>query len=120
MLLLRNEGQFRTLRTHVSQPSFSGNVADISELQALNCMAPQQRTRLLRSVSVISENKTAIARIKSIKLLTSSFLEMFGSRPNFQVVANSHFVFPAETHEHRGMSNTDTAHQLCLLSLIIK
>jgi len=79
MLLLRNEGQFRTLRTHVSQPASSGKGADMSELQAQNCMTPQQRTRLLRSVSVISENNTVIARIKSIKLLTSTFLEIFGS-----------------------------------------
>jgi len=41
-------------------------------------MTPQQRTWLLCSVSVISENKTVIARIKSIKLLTSGFLETFG------------------------------------------
>ena len=32
----------------------------------------------------------------------------------FQVVENFHFVPPAETHEHRGMSNTETAHQLYL------
>ena len=59
--------------------------------------------RLLRSVNVISENKTLIARINSIKLLTSGFLDIFGSCHNFQVVANSHFVPPAVTYEHRGM-----------------
>ena len=84
-------------------------------------MKPQQRTRLLCSVSVISVNKTVIARIKSIKLLSSGFLEIFGSSPNFQVVANSLFIPPADTHEHMGMPNTETAHQLYLsLPLIIK
>jgi len=33
----------------------------------------------MRSVSVILENKTVIVRIKWIKLLTSDFLEIFGS-----------------------------------------
>ena len=72
MLLLHNERQF-------SQPASAGNVADMSELQGQNCMTPQQWTRLLHSVSMILENKTVIARIKSIKLLTSGFLEVFGS-----------------------------------------
>jgi len=36
------------------------------------------------------------------------------------MVANSHFVPPADTYEHRGMPNTETAHQLYLLPLIIK
>jgi len=36
------------------------------------------------------------------------------------VVANSHFVPLADTHEHRRMPNTETAHQLYMLSLIIK
>jgi len=70
---------FRAIGTQVSQPAFAGNLADMSELQARNCVTPQQRTRLLRSGSVISENKTVIARINSIKLLTSGFLENFGS-----------------------------------------
>jgi len=73
------KARFRTIRTQVSQPASAGNVADMSELQAQNCMTPQQWTRLLRSVNVTSENKTVIARIKSIKLLTSGFLEIFGS-----------------------------------------
>ena len=59
---------FRTNRTQVSLPASAGNVADMCELQAQNCMTPQQRTRLLRSVSVMSENKTVIARIKSINI----------------------------------------------------
>jgi len=32
MLLLRNEGHFRTIRTQVSQPASGGNVTDMSEL----------------------------------------------------------------------------------------
>jgi len=64
---------FRNIRTQVSQPPSAGNVADMSEQQAQNCMTPQQWTRLLCSESVISENKTVIARIKSLKLLTSVF-----------------------------------------------
>jgi len=73
------KANFRTIRTHVSQPASAGNVTDMSELQAQNCMTPQQWTRLLRSLSAISENKTIIARIKSIKLLTWGFLETVGS-----------------------------------------
>ena len=73
------KANFRTIRTQVSQHACAGNVADMSELQVQNCMTPQQWTRLLRGVNVISENKTVIARIKSIKLLTSGFLEIFSS-----------------------------------------
>jgi len=73
------KANFRATRTQVSQPAFSGNVADMNELQAQNCMTPQQQTRLLRSVSVMLGNKTVIARLKAIKLLTSSFLGIFGS-----------------------------------------
>jgi len=36
------------------------------------------------------------------------------------VAANSPFYPLADTHEHRGMLNTETAHQLYILSLIIK
>jgi len=72
------KANFRTIRTQVSQPASAGSGADMCELQAQNCMTLQQWTQLLRSVTVIPENKTAIARIKSIKLLTSSFLEIFG------------------------------------------
>jgi len=64
----------RTIHTQVLQPASAGNVADVSELQAQNCMLPaQQWTRPLCSVSVITENKIVVARIKSIKLLTSVF-----------------------------------------------
>jgi len=73
------KANFRTTRSQVSQPATAGNVVDMSELQAQNCMTPQQWTLLLCSLSVISENKTVIARIKSIRLLTSGFLEIFGS-----------------------------------------
>jgi len=58
------KANFRTIRTQVSQLASAGNVADMSELQAQNCMTPQQWTRLLRSVNVISENNTVTARIK--------------------------------------------------------
>jgi len=51
---------FRTIRTQVSQPASAGNVADMSELQAQNCMTSQQWTRLLCSVSVISESKPSL------------------------------------------------------------
>ena len=69
---------FRTYRTQVSLPASANNVADMCELQAQNCMIQEQWTLLLRSVSVIPGNKTVIARIKSSKLLTSGFLEIFG------------------------------------------
>jgi len=71
------KANFRTIRTQVSQPASAGNVADMSELQAQNCMTLQQWTRLLCSISVISENKTDITRIKPIS--TSGFLTIFGS-----------------------------------------
>ena len=63
------KANFRTIRTQVSQPASAGNVADMSELQAQNCMIPKQWTRLLRSVvcHIWKYCKTAIARKKSIK-----------------------------------------------------
>jgi len=65
------------------------------------------------------EDKTVIARIKSIKLLTSGFLEILVLSPNcrwWQIL-----IFPlADTHEHSDLPNTETTHQLYLLSLIIK
>ena len=73
------KANFRTIRTQVSQPTSAGSVADMSELQAQKCVIPQQWIRVLGSVNVISENKTVAARIKSIKLLTLGFLEIFGS-----------------------------------------
>ena len=36
------KANFRNIRTQVSQPASAGNVADMSELQAQNCMTPQQ------------------------------------------------------------------------------
>jgi len=114
------KANFRTNRTQVSLPASAGNVANMCELQAQNCMTPQQWTRLLCSVNVISENKTVIARITSIKLLTQVFYKFLVFSPNFQVVANSHFVPAADTHEHRRMPNTEAVHQIYLLSLITK
>jgi len=49
----------------------------MSELQAQHCMTPEQRTWLLRSVSVVPENKLllrAINQLFGIELLTSNFL----------------------------------------------
>jgi len=36
------KANFRTIHTQVSQPASAGNVVDMSELQAQNCMTPQQ------------------------------------------------------------------------------
>ena len=74
------KANFRTTCSQVSQPASAGNVADaVNCKQAYHCMTPEQWTWLLRSVSVISAKKAVIARIKSINLPTSGFLEIFRS-----------------------------------------
>ena len=75
------KASFKTILPQVSQPAFAGNVADLvnSKLISHHCMMPEQWIRLLCRVSVILANETVIARIKSIKLLTSGVLEIFGS-----------------------------------------
>jgi len=46
------KANFRTNRTQVSLPASTGNVADMCEFQAQNCMIPEQWTQFLRSVSI--------------------------------------------------------------------
>jgi len=72
-------------------------------------MMPEQWTRLLCSVSVIPANETVIERIKSIKLLTLGVLEIFVFEAQFP--NGSKCPFPL-SHEHKGMANTETAHEL--------
>jgi len=55
----------------------------MSELQAHHCITPEQWTRLLCSVSVIPANKLSLQELNQfigIKLLTSGYLEIFGSQ----------------------------------------
>jgi len=42
MLLLRNKTIGGTIRSQVSQPDSAGQAADMSELQAHDCMTPEQ------------------------------------------------------------------------------
>jgi len=54
----------------------------MSGLQAHHHMTPKQRTWLLYSVNVIPVNELSLQKLNQIignKLLTSGFLEMFGS-----------------------------------------
>jgi len=54
----------------------------MSELQAYHCMTPEQRSRLLCSVSAIPVNELLLQELNQsivIKMLTSDFLAMFGS-----------------------------------------
>jgi len=81
MLLLRDKNNFKTILPKVSQPASAGNVVDLVNCKLIShhCMMPDQWIRNLCSVSVILANETVIVRIKSIKLLTSGVLEIFGS-----------------------------------------
>jgi len=60
-------------------------------------------------MSVILANETVIARIKLIKPLTLGVLEIFGSKTQFPGGSKCPFL---PSHEHKGMTNTETAHQL--------
>jgi len=120
MLQLRNEGHFITTRTQISQPASAGNVADTSELQAQNRMTPQHWTQLLRSVSVISKTTLSLQALSQLSCWRKVFWKFLVLSHNFQVVANSQFIPPTDAHEYRGMPITETAHQLHLLSLLIK
>jgi len=78
-LLLNNKDQYQNNPLASFATCICRQWSGFSELQAHHCKIPEQLTRLLCRVSVTSANKTAIAKIKSIKLLTSGFLENFGS-----------------------------------------
>jgi len=72
----------KTIRSQVWQPVSAGKGADMSELQAHHCMTSEQWTWLLCSVSVVPANKLSLHEINQligIELLTSSFIENFGS-----------------------------------------
>jgi len=54
----------------------------MSELRSHHCLIPEQRTWLLRSVSVVPVNKLLMQELNQligIELLTSNFLESFSS-----------------------------------------
>jgi len=72
----------KTIHSQVWQPAPVGKGANMSELQAHHCRTPEQWTWLLCSVSVIPANKPSLQELNQligIKLLTSNFLENFGS-----------------------------------------
>ena len=72
----------RTIRSRLSQPASAGKRADMCEQQAHHCMAPEQWTWLLCSVSVIPANKLSLEELHQligIELLIFGFLEIFGS-----------------------------------------
>jgi len=63
-------------------PAPAGKVENTSELQAYHCMTPEQWTGLLRIVSAVLANKVSLHEINQligIELMTSSFLEKFGT-----------------------------------------
>jgi len=54
----------------------------MSELRSHHCMTPEQRTWVLRSVSVVPVNKLSMQELNQligIELLTSNLLESFSS-----------------------------------------
>jgi len=72
----------KTTRSQVRQPASPGEGAHMCELQAHHCMTPEQCTWLLCRLSVIPAKKLSLQEINqfnAIELLTSSFLENFGS-----------------------------------------
>jgi len=72
----------KTNRSHVSQPASASKVALMNDLEAHHCITPEQWTMLLCNVSFISASKLSVQELNQftgIKLLTSSFLEIFDS-----------------------------------------
>jgi len=71
------------MRSQVSQRFKSaGEGADMSELQAHQCITPEQWSWILWSVSTIPVNKVLLQelnRLIGIEMLTSDFLTIFGS-----------------------------------------
>jgi len=59
----------------------------MSELQAHDCMTSEHLSWLVCSVSFIPANETSLQELHQlieINLLTSDFLDIFSSQPNFQ------------------------------------
>jgi len=72
----------RIIRSQVLQPASAGKRTDMSKLQAHHCMTPEDWIWLLCSASIIPANKLSLQKLYQlvgIKLLTSGFLEIFGS-----------------------------------------
>ena len=63
----------RTIRSQVLQSASAGNGADLVNCKLITAWHQNSEPRLVCSVIVISANKTAIARIKSVKLSISGF-----------------------------------------------
>ena len=82
MLLLHNNDQQQNNPLQVWQPASAGKGADVSKLQAQHCMIPEQWNWLLCSVSFVPADKLSLQEINKLigmELLTSGFLENFGS-----------------------------------------
>jgi len=72
----------RTIRSQVSQSAFARKGVDLVNCKAHHCMIPEQWTWLLCSVSVTPVNELPLHELNQlieIKLLTSTFLEIFAS-----------------------------------------
>ena len=74
----------RTICSHVSQPASAVKGADLVNCKLVTAWHQNSELRLGCFVSVIPSNKTAIARIKSVKLPTSGFWKFFIVSLNFQ------------------------------------
>ena len=76
----------RTSSSQISKSAVADKGADTSETQTHHCMTPEQWIWLLFSVSVIPTNKLSLQELNllnGIKLLTSNFLEIYGSQSQF-------------------------------------
>jgi len=93
-----------TFRLQVSEPASAGKGVDMSEIQALHCMTPEQWTWILCSVSDILASKLSFQELSKsigIKLLPWIFLEILFLSLNFQG-RNARFAPPpADAHDSR-------------------
>jgi len=84
------KNNIRTIRSQVLQPDSAGNGADLVNCKLTTAWYQNSEPRHVCSLTVISANKTAMARFKSVKLPTSGFYNFFILSPNFQKMP----VFP--------------------------
>ena len=91
------------MRPHVSQRCKSaGEGVDMSELQAHQCITPEQWSWILCSVSAIPVNKVLLQesnQLIEIKMLTSDFLKFFNSYSQFPGSQMPVSPPPADAHE---------------------
>jgi len=103
----------RTIRSQVLQPASASKWADMSELQAHHCMTPEQWTW---SVKVIPANKLSLQELNQlirITLMTSDFLEMFGSQ-----CQSTNARLPFLCGSHVATTQCEIAVGICTLHII--